>query len=109
MWATFEACARVRVFAAAAACGEAFGSKRVAARASGVDGSVVSRRLSVQPCGERARSKAAVTAPWRVDGARIRASVRQPRACCGASILIARDRARGMQRYFGILSGPCMA
>ena len=81
MWAAFGACARVRGFAAAAACGEAFGSTRVAARASGVDGagaSAVMRQL-------------------------------QPSACCSASILIARDRARGCNSYFLNLSGYCQA
>ena len=69
MWAAFGACARVRGFAAAAACGEAFGSKRVARRdgfaaaaACGeafgskrvtARGLVVSRRL-VQRCGSAA-------------------------------------------------------
>ena len=73
MWAAFGACARRDGFAAAAACGEAFGSKRVAARAW-----TVLRRLSVHACSARARRKAAVTTPWRVDGARSRASMRQP-------------------------------
>ena len=47
---------------------------------------------------------ACATGWFRGDGARSRASVRQPSACCSASILIARDRARRLQADFIDLS-----
>ena len=102
MWATFEACARVRVFAAAAACGEAFGSKRVARR----DGFA-----AAAACGEAFGSKRVAAGASGVDAASAGAVMRQlqPSACCSASILIARDRARGCNSYFLNVSGCCQA
>ena len=104
MWAAFEACARVRGFAAAAACGEAFGSKRVAtARRDGF--------AAAAACGEAFGSKRVAAGASGVDAASAGAVMRQlqPSACCSASILIARDRARGCNSYFLNVSGYCQA
>jgi hypothetical protein len=80
LWAAFGACARVRGFAAAAACGEAFGSKRVARR----DGFA-----AAAACGEAFGSKRVAAGASGVDAASAGAVMRQlqPSACCSASIL----------------------
>ena len=96
MWAAFGACARVRGFAA---------TKRARVQRAGarVRGFAATARATVRRAGAQEGCGHHAVARRRRALSGIGAAAQS--ACCSASILIARDRARGCNSYFLNVSG----